>query len=454
MSTTLSTPPSAGGTTRDAPVATASTLAPPTPTTSTPPPPTQPTPVVQGPTPPTPPTPVPRPARAHPHRKARLITGAVVVAIVGGIAYALRPTPLSVDVAPVRVGPMEATVEVDAVSRVRDHFAVTAPVGGLVQRLALREGDVVRAGSVVATIVTPPVYATERRALVARVDAAHAATLQADARVTQASQALAQAVRDHGRARMLLEAGGIAERDAELAALTETNRRAELGTAEAQRRIARAELAQAQAALAAASGTEGATTLVRAPAGGRVLGMPERSARVVAAGTPLLTLGDPRTLEIAADVLSSDAAAIRPGQTVMLRGWGGAPLRGVVRTIEPSARTRISALGVEEQRLTVVIDVPDAPPALGDGYRLDASIVVWEGKDVPTVPSGALLRTDAGWSVFAVRDGRAVRVPVRIGHIGGGAAEVLGGVGRGERVVVFPPDALRDGTRVRTTEAE
>jgi HlyD family secretion protein len=386
--------------------------------------------------------------RKRPHLRARLITAGVVLAVVGGIAYAMRPTPMAVDAATVRVGPMRTTIEVDAVTRVRDHFAIAAPVGGMVQRLTLREGDSVSRGDVVATLVTPPVFAAERRALVARVDAARAGRLQADARVTQASQALAQAVRDHGRARVLHEAGGIADRDAELAALTETNRRAELGTAEAQRRIASAELTQAQAALAGATGSDGATTLVRAPAAGRVLAVPDRSSRIVAPGTTLLTVGDPRTLEIAADVLSSDAASVRRGQLAILGGWGGAPLQGVVRSIEPSARTRVSALGVEEQRLTVVVDVPDAPPTLGDGYRLDASIVVWEGRDVLSVPAGALLRSDAGWELFVIRDGRAQRVPVHIGHVGSGVAEVLGGVRRGERVVVFPPDALRAGMRV------
>jgi HlyD family secretion protein len=388
--------------------------------------------------------------RQHPHRVARLVTAGVVVVVAGGIAFAMRPEPLPVDVATASVAAMSVTVDVDAVTRVRDRFAVTAPVGGMVQRLTLREGDAVQAGDVVATIVASPVFPTERRSLLARVDAARAARLEADARVTQATQALAQATRDDGRARVLLEAGGISDRDAELAALTLTNRRTELGTTQAQRRIALAELTQAQAALAAATGGEGATTLVRAPAAGRVLGMPERSARVVSPGTPLLTLGDPRTLEVAADVLSSDAASVRRGQPVNLRGWGGAPLRGVVKSIEPSARTRVSALGVEEQRLTVVIDVPDAPSMLEDGYRLDASIVVWEAPDVLTVPAGALLRSDDGWQLFVARDGRAARVPVRIGHVGSGAAEVLGGVRRGERVIVFPPDALRDGARVRS----
>ena len=388
--------------------------------------------------------------RQHPHRVARLVTAGVVAVVVGGIAFAMRPKPVPVDTVIVSTGAMSVTVDVDAVTRVRDRFAVTAPVGGMVQRSSLREGDAVRAGDVVATIVTPPVFPTERQALVARVDAANAARLEADARVAQATQALAQATRDDGRARALLEAGGISDRDAELAALTLTNRRTELRTAEAQRRIALAGLTQAQSALAVATGSEGATTLVRAPASGRVLGMPERSARVVSPGTQLLTLGDPRTLEIAADVLSSDAASLRRGQTVILRGWGGAPLRGVVRSIEPSARTRVSALGVEEQRLTAVIDLPNAPTELEDGYRLDASIVVWDAANVPSVPAGALLRSDDGWRVFVVREGRAERVPVNIGHVGGGRAEVLGGVRRGERVILFPPDALRDGAMVRS----
>lgn len=443
MSTTITPPAAPRPAERPAPATAPSTVAAPTSASAE-------SPLVPAASP-SPPRPAKRP-RNHPHRRARLITGGALLAVVAAVAYAVRPKPMAVDAASARIGPMQTTVEVDAVTRVRDRFAITAPVSGMMQRLTLREGDVVRAGEVVATIVTPPVFDTERAALVARADAARAAQLQADSRVTQARQELAQAVRDHQRARTLLDAGGIAERDEELATLTETNRRAELGTAEAQRRIAVAEVTQANAALASATAATGATAVVRAPATGRVLGLPERSARVVAAGTPLLTLGDPRTLEIAADVLSSDAAVMRRGQTVILRGWGGAPLRGVVRSLEPSARTRVSALGVEEQRLTVVIDVPEAPSVLGDGYRLDASIVVWEATNALTVPAGALLRSDDGWEVFVIRDGRARRVPARIGRVGGGAAEVLGGIRGGERVVVFPPDALRSGMRVSTAD--
>jgi HlyD family secretion protein len=211
-----------------------------------------------------------------------------------------------------------------------------------------------------------------------------------------------------------------------------------------------AELAEARAALDAAVGHNEATTIVRAPGDGRVLSVPQSSARVVAAGTPLLELGDPGALEVAADVLSSDAASVRVAQPVILRGWGGTPLNGVVRVVEPSAHTRISALGVEEQRLTVVIDPSPVPPSLGDGYRLDASIVVWEGNAL-AVPASALLRQGNDWDVFAVRNGRAARERVSIGHVGGGVAQVTSGLKAGDRVVIFPPDVLRDGDRVRET---
>ena len=263
--------------------------------------------------------------RRRSHLRPRLIAAGVVLVVVAGVAYVLRPNPIAVDLAAPTVATMRVTVDADAVTRVRDHYTVAAPVGGLVHRLTLHEGDDVRAGDVLASITTPPAHETERRATLARVDAVRAALLQADTRLAQASQALAQAVRDDGRARALLEAGAIAERDVELAALTVTNRRTELGATQAQRQAARSELVQANAALDAAMGTNGATTLVRAPAAGRVLNIPERSARVIAAGTPLVSVGDPATLEVAADVLSSDAASVRRS----------APA-GTVSTLRPS----------------------------------------------------------------------------------------------------------------------
>jgi len=387
-----------------------------------------------------------KPPRRHLKARATLVVG--VVALVAGIAYALRPKPIDVDVAAASVDSMRVTVDADAVTRVRQPFMITAPVGGLVDRLTQRPGDRVRAGEPLASITTAPLYSAERRAVQARVDAALAGQAQFDAQLSGAELAFAQALHDEARARQLVAAGAIAERDLELATLTVAHRRADLGTVRAQRRVSLAELAEARAALDAAAGHDGATTIVRAPTAGRVLSVAQRSARVVAAGAPLLELGDPGALEVAADVLSSDAASVRRGQRVILRGWGGTPLDGVVRVVEPSARTRVSALGVEEQRLIVVIDPSTVPDALGDGYRLDASIVVWTGK-VLTVPASALMREGEGWYVFLLQDGRAVRRRVDIGHVGSGVAEVRGGLRARERVVLFPPDLLRDGTRAR-----
>lgn len=399
-----------------------------------------------------------RPAPSAPPRAKRQarpwvrrgILALTALLVVGGIAWILRPKSLAVETVVAAPRAMQVTVDADALTRVNAHFTVAAPLSGFVQRLTLHEGDLVRAGSVVAVMSTAPTHPDERVAASARLDAARAGERQAAARLTQAAAALAQTDRDARRTRELAAAGALPDRDVETAALSLASRRADLDAARAQSRVAAAELVQARAALNAASQSSAETT-IRAPSSGVVLRVPERSARVVAAGTPLLEIGDPATLEVAADVLSSDAASIRAAQTAELRGWGGAPLRGIVRLVEPSARTRISALGVEEQRLTVVIDLVEAPPTLGDGYRLDASIVVWQRDKVLAVPASALLRVGDGWALYVVRSGRATRRDVRVGHVGGGLAEITGGLRAGETVIVFPPDAIRDGVRVKAS---
>lgn len=393
------------------------------------------------------PIPTSRPARAARPWVRRGILALLALVVVAAVAWALRPKSLMVETVAAAPRAMRVTVDADALTRVNAHFTVTAPLSGAVRRLTLHEGDLVRAGSVVAVMSTAPAHPDERVAAAARLDAARAGERQAAARLTQASAALVQVERDARRTRELAAAGALPDREVETAALNMATRRADLDAARAQARVAAAELVQARAALSAVS-QSGAETTVLAPASGLVLRVPERSARVVAAGTPLLEIGDPGTLEVAADVLSTDAASIRAAQPVELRGWGGAPLRGTVRLVEPSARTRISALGVEEQRLTVVIDLLDAPVTLGDGYRLDASIVVWQRDKVLAVPASALLRVGDRWTLYVVRGGRASRRDVRVGHVGGGLAEIIDGVRAGETVIVFPPDAIRDGARV------
>jgi HlyD family secretion protein len=273
-----------------------------------------------------------------------------------------------------------------------------------------------------------------------------------------ADAALEQRRRELSRARRLGEAGGIAPRVVEESELALREAEVAASGAAERARAADADVRQARAVLI---GREtGQVVLVRAPAAGRVLRVPERSERILAAGTPLLEVGDPTSLEVVIDVLSSDAAMVLPGQLVRLAEWASAngeeqaDLTGRVREVEPAAFTKVSALGVEEQRVNIIVDVSQAPATLGDGFRVEARIVIWSTPSVLAVPVSALLRTrgdSAGrqeWSVFVVRDGRAERRTLRIGHLGGGAAEVLDGLAAGDQVVVFPSDRVVTGARV------
>jgi HlyD family secretion protein len=216
---------------------------------------------------------------------------------------------------------------------------------------------------------------------------------------------------------------------------------------------ASAQLSGARAALADASpAAPGSATVteVRAPVAGRVLRVPEQSERSVAPGTPLVELGDARALEVTADVLSTDAVRIRPGMPVLIEDWGGAqPLHARVRTVSPAAFTKVSALGVEEQRVRIFADLEDAPGPLGDGYRVETRTIVWEGRNVVKVPVSALFRTGGEWSVFVLSGGRAHLRPVRIGQRGDAEAEVLSGLRPGERVALYPSDKVKDAVQVR-----
>jgi HlyD family secretion protein len=233
---------------------------------------------------------------------------------------------------------------------------------------------------------------------------------------------------------------------AELALRTRAD---DLAAARAQVAAARADVEQATAALLHAGGGRDGVMLVRAPAAGRVLRLAERSERVVAPGSVIAEIGDTRALEVVVDVLSSDAARICEGMAVQLDGWGGdEPLAGRVRLVEPSATTHVSALGVEEQRVNVIVDVTGPPASIGDGYRVDARIVVWESDDALTVPASALVRTGTGWGAYLGDGGRARLRPVEVGQLGGADAQVERGLADGDRVVLFPSDRIRDGTRV------
>ena len=379
------------------------------------------------------------------------LMGAGAAALVAASGWlTLRERPLEVDTGVVRIGTLRVTVDAEGRMRVRDRYVLTAPVAGRLQRIDLPEGTHVRAGQVVARIAPLPLDAPAVRQGEARVAAAQSLARDAETRVRQSRATLEQERREASRIERLVAAGALPERTLEDARLTVRLREEDLAAAEARARAAVADVEQARATLIGVGGvSSGAVAVVRAPADGCVLRIPERGERVVPAGATIVELGDPEALELVVDVLSSDAARIAPGASVIVDGWGeDEQMTGRVRTIEPAAFTRISALGIEEQRVNVLIDMARWPDALSDGYRVDAHIVVWEQPATVIVPVSALFRADEGWSVFVIDGGRAVARTVRIGEQGAGGTQVLDGLRAGDRVVLFPSSQMRTGRRV------
>lgn len=385
-------------------------------------------------------------------QRAVLVAGLAVVAA-GGLFLALRPGELAVQVEAVTRGPLRVTVDEDGETRVRDRFRVAAPVDGRLRRVAVREGDSVQAGAALAWLEPAPLDPRAREAAERRVGAAEDGQAAAEAALAAAEAALAQARADLRRADTLLAHGALSEEAWERQSLAvETAARAAEAAA-ARSRAAAHEVGVARAALLSAAGG-GPLVPLRAPAAGRVLRLLEQSERVMPAGTPVLEIGDCSALEVVLDVLTQDAVRIRAGAPVLLSATGGGDtLAARVRLVEPAAFTKVSPLGVEEQRVNVIVDVEGPAAGLGDGFRVDARIVIWEATGLLLVPSGALVREPAGWTVFVVRGGRARRVPVRIGERSGAAAEVRDGLREGDRVVVWPDDRIADGVRVRDASA-
>ena len=370
--------------------------------------------------------------------------GAVLVVIV---ALALRPSSLRVEQDTVTRGPLRVTIDEDGQTRVRERFLVSAPVTGRLERVPLDVGDAVGPGQVVAHVSPAPLDPRSRAEAEAAVRAATAALADARSAVAPARTASAQAQREAERTRALAAAGAVADREVELA--TQQAERAAAAVTAAEARVAQlqAERQRARAALVAPG--SGPTVAVRAPVAGRVLELLEQQERVVPAGTPILSLGDPADLEIIVDLRSDDAVQVATGAPMLLEGWGGEePFTAVVSRVEPAAFTKVSALGVEEQRVNVIGRLTHAPARLGDGYRVGVRIVAWESPDVLRVPAAALFRDASGWGVYVVERGRAHRRAVVLGHQSPDWAEVLRGLAAGDRVVLHPSDRLEEGSRV------
>jgi len=386
---------------------------------------------------------------------------ATVVALAVGWTL-LRPDPVPVNVAPVVRGQLRVTVDEEGETRVRDRFTITAPTAGRLLRSELDAGDAVEPGTLLASIEPLPLDPRTQAGALARLDAAEATLRAARAQVALTNAALEQARRSTARAEQLREKGTLSAEAHELAVLELTRHEQETAAARFAADAAEHDVEAARAALlappdASAGSARGSgrpapisRVEVHSPAAGRVLRVLEESERIIAAGTPLLEIGDPDSLELVIDVLSTDAVRIRPGARVIVKDWGGeGALEARVRRVEPSGFTKVSALGVEEQRVNVIADLAEPNPALGDGYRFEAMIVVWEGPGVLQVPASALFRQAGEWNVFVVEGSRARRRDVTAGQRGGFSAEIREGLAPGETVVLYPSDRLADGVRIR-----
>ncbi len=395
---------------------------------------------------PTPPNDAPTGGKARIDRRRLLFwTGAALV--VGLIAFlVLRPTPVPVEVGEVVRGPLETVIETDGTTRVVDRYTITAPVSGRLARIDLREGDIISPGEVVARLSRVPLDPNTRSEAEARLVGAQAALRETEARLDQTRGAMEQAALRAERMRNLAEAGGVSQEAMEMAVLESRTAEREHAAARSRMDAVLAEIGAARAALMAGGGE---SVAVRSPEAGRLLRIHDPSERVVAAGTPLMDIGETRRLEVVAEVLSNDAVRIPPGARMRVAGWGGDELGATVRLVEPGAFTKISALGVEEQRVRVVGDLLSPPAALGDGYRIEARIVTWSADDVVKVPASALFRTGDDWSVFVIEGGRAHLREVLLGERTPREAEVVDGLQPGDAVILYPSERVEDGTRVR-----
>jgi HlyD family secretion protein len=401
---------------------------------------------------------------------SKLFVALILAALVGGLGYAFWPEPIEVDLATVDRGLVRVTVDEDGKTRIREKYVVSAPLFGRLLRINMDAGDPVEAGkTLLATIEPPDPVLLDARTVAqaeARVKAAEAALKKMEPQLEAVRDA--QAYAESELVRLRRAATAISQSDLENAELLYRQRSEELRSMRIQEEIAQFELEQAEAALLRTRPREndslpsengsnvngGWTFTIYAPITGRVLRVLQESAAVVSAGTPLLELGDPTDLEVEIDVLSRDAVKIKPDALVLFEHWGGdGPLHGRVRLVEPSGFTKISTLGVEEQRVNVIVDLVDPPAArteLGDGFRVEARVVIDEAKNVLRVPTSALFRLGGRSAVFRVVDGVVQQQIVEIGRQNGLMAEVLGGLSEGDVVVIHPSDQVDEGVRVRS----
>lgn len=417
------------------------------------------------PNPPPPAASAPWEARRNPsgkHLLRRLVTWLAVASLLAFVAWGFWPKPVLVETDAVSRAPLTVRVSEEGKTRIRNRYVVAASVAGRMRRVPLKPGDEVKAGATVLTVIDPvaaPLLDPRAREQAeAEVSMREAANKQAAESLEAARASLKLAEADRDRVRAVHRSGTVSDADRDKAEGEASIKAAELRAIEFSMQVNDFRLAQARAALARPDvGTAGGEVEVKSPVSGRVLKVMQESEMVVTPGVPILEVGDPRDLEIEAEILSRDAVAISPGDSAEIEQWGGeAPLKARVRRVEPAGFTKVSALGVEEQRVLVLCDLIDPPPAakaLGDRFRVEVRVAVWHRDDVLVVPSGALFREGNVWKTFVYRNGRAVATEVNVGHSDGRLTEVVSGIKAGTEVLLHPPDAVKDDTRVTRRRA-
>jgi len=380
----------------------------------------------------------------------------IVVGIAGALLVLwLRPQPARVDTANAVRGPLQITVDGEGRTRVRDRYVVASPVPGRLRRITLRRGDSVHEDQLIAQIESlplAPLDPRQRAEASARVNAAEDAQRESDAMVERAKAGYEQARRESERCEKLVAAGVISRQELERAQTAMDVAARELNAARSRSETTGHDVEVARSALLSLGKNQKqslTTVQVHAPVSGRVLRVIEESERVISAGTALVELSNPSKLEVVIELLSTDAVKVKPGALVLIERWGGdSVLQARVRLIEPSAFTKVSALGVEEQRVNVIADFTEPAQTLGDGYRVEGRIVVWENENVLKIPSSALFRTGDGWSVFVVVQNKAYLRQVQVGQRTPFEAEVISGLEDAARVIVHPSNEISEAMRV------
>jgi HlyD family secretion protein len=389
----------------------------------------------------------------------------VAGAIVGGLVWSFWPQPVDVEVGAVTRGRLTVTVDEDGKTRIKERYTVAAPLAGRLLRVELDPGDTVKRGqTLLATLEPNPPDILDVRAVAlaeAKVKAAQAALDRAQPLIERAREELNFAQSELERFQKLAKTDSASKRDVEQAQMLYRSRTQDYSAARFAQDIAQFELETAKAALVLVQPSEAGPAddrqlPIKSPIDGHVLRLFQESATVVRPGDRLLELGDPADLEVEVDVLSSDAVRIKPGDKAFLEQWGGeTPLPATVRLIEPSGFLKVSALGVEEQRVNVILDLDDPPEkrrVLGDAFRVEARIVIWEQDDVLQIPTGALFRRRDQWTAFAVREARAELRTLEIGHRNSLFAEVISGLQAGDQVILHPSDKVRAGVQVNVRD--